>query len=120
MLDRAGGSNEFFRFSTTGQKWEQIDATRVSGSPPSQFGTSMMAVGMVSVGSDIYVFGGMAGSGEEGLCDDGRRLGACQIERLGDALRAAAVLIATFCARAVCHAVPHQGLVTPDDTTTLS
>jgi hypothetical protein len=115
MLDRADYTNELFRFSTTDQKWEQLDATRVSGSPPSQF-----EHGMVSVGSDLYVFASLFGSGEEGLCDDGRRLGACQIERLDDALRAAAVLIATSCARVVCHAVPHQGLVTLDGTSPLS
>jgi hypothetical protein len=119
MFDRAGPSSELFRFSTTDLKWEQLDATRVSGSPPS----ARYEHGMVSVGSDIYVFGGRARSsaGEEGLCDDGHRLGACQIERLGDAPRAAAVLITTFCARGLgCHAVPHQGLVTLDDTSPIS
>ena len=60
MFDRAGNLNELFRFSTTDQKWEQLDATRVSGSPPS----ARKRHGMVSVGSDFYVFGGY---GEEGL-----------------------------------------------------
>ena len=60
------------------------------------------------------------GSGEEGLCDDAQRLSACQIERLGDATRAAAVLVATSCARAGCHAMPHQGLVTLDGTSPVS
>jgi hypothetical protein len=100
MLDCAGYpgmanvfSNDLFRFSTT-LSWEQLDATVDAGlQPRSQHS-------MVSVGSDVYVFGG---TGEEGLCDDGHRLGACQIERLGDAPRAAAVLVATCCARAGCH-----------------
>jgi hypothetical protein len=73
MLDRAGPSNELFRFSTTDLKWEQLDATRVSGSPPSA-GSSHR---MVSVGSDLYVF-----EGEEGVCDDGHCLGACQFSFL--------------------------------------
>jgi hypothetical protein len=113
MFDRAGGSNELFRFSTTGQKWEQLDATRVSGSPPS----ARSGHGMVSVGSDLYVFGG---TGEEGLCDDGHHLGACQIERIGDSSRAAAVLVATFFARGGCYVLTHQGLATLDDTSPLS
>jgi hypothetical protein len=119
MFDRAGGFfHNFFRFSTTDLKWEQLDAAaaRVSGSPPS----GRSDHGMVSVGSDLYVFGGRDNTGEEGLCDDGHRLGACQIERLGDAPRAAAVLVATSCARAGCQAVPHQGLVTLDGTSPLS
>ena len=117
MFDRAGVLNDFFRFSTTDLKWEQLDAAaRVSGSPPS----TRYGHGMVSVGSDLYVFGGIRNTGEEGLCDDGHRLGACQIERLGDAPRAAAVLVATSCARAGCQAVPHQGLVTLDGTSPLS
>jgi hypothetical protein len=88
MFDRAGVLNDFFRFSTTDLKWEQLGAAaRVSGSPPSR----RYSHGMVSVGSDLYVFGGTGNTGEEGLCDDGHRLGACQIERLGDAPRAAAV-----------------------------
>ena len=90
MLDRAGGSsNELFRFSTKDQKWEQLDATRVSGSPPS----ARMHHSMVSVGSDFFVFGG---NGEEGLCDDGHRLGACQIERPGDTSRVAALLVSAL------------------------
>jgi hypothetical protein len=124
MLDRAddgsteffGSSSELFRFSTTDLKWEQLDATRVSGLPLS----AHTNLGMVSVGSDIYVFGGLRNTGEEGLCDDGHGLGACQIERLGDAPRAAVVLVATSCARAGCHAVPHQDLVTLDGTSPVS
>jgi len=70
---------------------------------------------MVSVGvlRGFYMFGGFnaddnnkGGSGEEGLCDDAQRLSACQIERLGDVPRAAALLVATSCARAGCHAIP--------------
>jgi hypothetical protein len=51
MLDRAGGSNELFQFSTTDLRWEQLDAIRVSGCC------------MVSVGSDLYVFGGVVRRG---------------------------------------------------------
>jgi len=90
MLERAGARydgntfydqlNEFFRFSTTDQKWEQLDATLatlVSGLPKAR-----SAHGMVSVGSDLYVFGGLT-RGEKGLCDDRHRLAACQIDLLG-------------------------------------
>ena len=52
-------SNDLFRFSTTEQKWEQLNATRVSGPPPSP----RSGHGMVAVGSDIHVFGGGMGSG---------------------------------------------------------
>jgi hypothetical protein len=45
---------------------------------------------------------------------------ACQIEGLGDAPRAAAVPVATLCARAGCHAVSHQGVVTLDGTSPVS
>jgi hypothetical protein len=117
MFDRAGMLNELFRFSTTDRKWEQLDAAaRVSGLPPS----ARSSHGMVSVGSDLYVFGGGTATGEEGLCDDGHRLSACQTERPGDAPRAAGVPVAKTCARAGCHAVPHQGLVTLDGTSPLS
>ncbi len=75
MMDRADYSNELFRFSTTEQKWEQLDAPRVSGSPPS----GRYGHGMVSVGSDLYVFGGYSTTGEDGRCDDGLRLSAFQI-----------------------------------------
>ena len=67
---------------------------------------------MVAVGSDLYVFGGDLGGGDTRRCDADIRLAACQIERLGDALRMAAVLVATCCDRAGCNAVPHQSLVT--------
>ena len=46
-------SNDVFRFSTTEQKWEQLDASRVSGSPPSE---QLSDHGMEAVGSDLYVF----------------------------------------------------------------
>ena len=52
-------SNDLFRFSATEQKWDQLNATRVSGSPPSP----RSGHGMVAVGSDIHVFGGGMGSG---------------------------------------------------------
>jgi hypothetical protein len=92
-FDRAGDLNDFFRFSTTDLKWEQLDAAArgLGYNRPS----GRYDHGMVSVGSDLYVFGGYNSRGEEGLCDDGHRLGACQIERLGDAPRAAAVRAAT-------------------------
>jgi N-acetylneuraminic acid mutarotase len=49
-----GRVNNFFLFSTTERKWEQLNATRVSGSPPSPRSGHRM----VSVGSNLYVFGG--------------------------------------------------------------
>ncbi len=82
MLHRPDDSVELFRFSTTEQKWEKLDA----GSPPS----GRRGHGMVSVGSDLYVFGGSTRiglgddgdnggekpTGEEGRRDDGHRLHA--------------------------------------------
>jgi hypothetical protein len=53
MLDHAAPyalSNELFKFSAKDQQWEQ----QVSGSPPS----AREKPGMVSVGSDLYMFGG--------------------------------------------------------------
>jgi hypothetical protein len=53
MLDRAAPyerSNELFKFSAKDQQWEQ----QVSSSPPS----AREKPGMVSVGSDLYMFGG--------------------------------------------------------------
>ena len=61
-LDRAGLSNELFRFSTTARQWEQLDGLQVSGSPPS----ARDLHGMAAVGLDLYVFGGDTESGEEG------------------------------------------------------
>ena len=116
MLDRAGEysssvySNELFRFSTTTMQWEQLDAPQVSGSPPS----ARAGHGMVAVGSNLYVFGGTLGGGDTRRCAACIRLAACQIERLGVALRMAAVLVATWCARAGCHAVPLLSLETRD------
>jgi hypothetical protein len=88
MLDRAVDdddkryteSNDLFRFSTMEQKWELLDATRVSGSPPSPRFDHFM----VSVGSDLYVFGGR---GDTRHCNAGHRLGVRQIERLKMALQ---------------------------------
>ena len=54
--------SDFFRLSTTTFEWELLDAPRISGSPPS----ARNHHGMVVVGNDIYVFGGI--SGEEGRC----------------------------------------------------
>jgi hypothetical protein len=66
MLDRAGHSNDFFRFSTTKMEWEQLDASKVKGSPPGP----RDGHGMVAVGFDLYVFGGnipaQSNMGEEG------------------------------------------------------
>ena len=101
MLDRAGAftTNELFRFSTTTMQWEQLDLPQGSGSPPSP----RSGHGMVAVGSDLYVFGGRTHTGDAIRCAAGHRLGACQLKRLGDALRVAAVLVATCCARVGCH-----------------
>jgi hypothetical protein len=103
MLDRAGGRSLWF-----------LTTDQVFGAAHLDSTSWRVNHGMTSVGSDVYMFGGTTGAGEEGLCGDGHRVGACQIERLGDAPRAAAVLVATSCARAGCHAVPHQGLVKLD------
>ena len=116
MMDRAVDSNELFRFSTTKMQWEQLGATRVSGTPPS----GRSGHGMVAVGSNLYVFGGATDGGDTRRSDDGNRLDACPIERLGDALRMAAVLVATCCDRAGCNAVPHQSLVTLHGASPLS
>ena len=113
--DEIGGmGNDLFKLDLETNEWNIIEP-RGLVKPSARF-----KHGMVSVGSDLYVFGGYGDPGEEGLCDDGHRLGACQIERLGDAPRAAAVLVATSWAWAGCQAVPHQGLVTLDDTSPLS
>ena len=64
MLDRAGYSDDLFRFSTTTLQWEQLDMTRVSGSPPS----ARHGHAMVAVGNDLIVFGGETDSGEEARC----------------------------------------------------
>ena len=60
----SAGSNELFRFSTTTLQWEQLDGSRVSGSPPSE----RQSHAMVAVGSDLYIFGGWTVSGEEARC----------------------------------------------------
>ena len=64
MLDRAGYSNEVFRFSTTALQWEQLDTDLVSGSPP----RGREGHAMAAVGSDIFVFGGITDQGEEARC----------------------------------------------------
>jgi len=57
-------SNELFRFSTTALRWEHLDATQVSGSPPiPRYGHAMVALGV-----DLFIFGGDADSGEKGQC----------------------------------------------------
>ena len=79
MLDRAGYSNDLFRFSTTELQWEQLDADLVSGSPPSARVYHAMAV----VGSDLIVFGGQTDSTQvrRHAALAGHRLGSCQISR---------------------------------------
>jgi hypothetical protein len=47
-------SNELFRFSTTELKWELLNVTRVSGSPPDPIPVDRM----VAVGSALYVLMG--------------------------------------------------------------
>ena len=61
MLDRAGYSDDLFRFSTTTFQWEQLDAPLVSGSPPS----ARWLHAMTTVDNDIIVFGGETDSGED-------------------------------------------------------
>ena len=52
-------TDEFYRYSTTARHWERLDATQVSGSPPSpRYGH-----GMVALGVDLIVFGGFTNSG---------------------------------------------------------
>ena len=71
MLDRAGYSNELFRFSTTALQWEQLDADLVSGSPPSaRYGHAMAVVGseLFVFGGSLFVVGGYTDSGEEARC----------------------------------------------------
>ena len=46
-----GPTNEFFRFSTTERKWEEI---QVNSTKPN----ARSGLGMAAVGSDLYVFGG--------------------------------------------------------------
>ena len=64
MLDRAGVSDDLFRFSTTTFQWEQLNGPLVSGSPPS----ARQGHSMVAVGNNLIVFGGLTYSGEETRC----------------------------------------------------
>jgi N-acetylneuraminic acid mutarotase len=66
LPNMAGVSNDLFRFSTTKMQWEQLDASQVSGSPPS----ARSGHGMVAVGSDLYVFGGGRGGGAVGYSNE--------------------------------------------------
>jgi hypothetical protein len=117
MLDRAGASNALFRFSTTTMQWEQLDASRDSGSPPS----ARYSHGMVAVGSDLYVFGGMTNEGDTRHCDAGRRLGAWKIERRRCSPRCCGACWHMLCSSGVSYcAVPHQSLGTRDGTSPLS
>ena len=109
MLDRAGVSDDLFRFSTTPLQWEQLDVTRVSGSPPS----ARQGHAMVAVGNDLIVFGGETDSGEETRC-------ACRPPSgvMSDIVPTIAPRAATLCACAAAHGVErvcrdcrHQGLV---------
>ena len=52
-------SDELLRFSTTDLQWEQFDAVRITGSPPS----ARSCHAMVVADSDLFVFGGTLDSG---------------------------------------------------------
>jgi hypothetical protein len=113
LSDRAGPgyiSNELFRFSTTKMQWEQLNATRVSGPPPSP----RHSHAMVAVGSDLYVFGGVAhlddSHGDTRRCDAGHRLGACQIGRRRCSARCCGACCHMLCSSGVpCRAAPKPG-----------
>jgi hypothetical protein len=106
MLDRAGVSNELVRLSTTTMQWDQLNASRVSGSPPS----ARFNHGMVAVGSDLYVFGGDTSGGDTRLCDAGRRLGAWKIERRRCSPRCCGACWHMLCSSGVpCRAAPKSG-----------
>jgi hypothetical protein len=106
MLDRAGWSSNVVRFSTTTMQWEQLNASRVSGSPPS----ARYSHGMVAVGRYMYVFGGMTNEGDTRHCDAGRRLGAWKIERRRCSARCCGACWHMLCSSGVpCRAVPKSG-----------
>ena len=107
MLDRAGYSNDLFRFSTTALQWEQLDADLVSGSPPS----ARSGHAMVVVGSDLIVFGGSTDSGEEARCACWPPSGVMSDIAPTIAPRAAAVRARLHGVERVCRAWRHQGLV---------
>ena len=107
MLDRAGLSNELFRFSTTALQWEQLDAGLVSGSPPSARNGHAMAV----VGNDLIVFGGSTYSGEEARCACWPPSGVMSDIAPTIAPRAAAVRARLHGLERVYCAWRHQGLV---------
>jgi len=105
MLDRAGPSNEFFRFSTTAFQWEELDAGLVSGSPPGRRSGHAMA----AVGSDIFVFGG--DNGEEARCACWPPPGCMSEIAPAIAPRAAAVRARPHGVERECGAWRHPGLV---------
>ena len=114
MLDRAGFSNELFRFSTTALQWEQLDADLfiVSGSPPSARQDHAMA----AVGSDLIVFGGLTSggetdSGEEARCACWPPSGVMSDIAPTIAPRAAAVCARLYGLERGCRAWRHPGLV---------
>ncbi len=118
-VDRDGGSNELFRFSTTTMQWEQLDAPQVSGSPPS----SRHDHGMVAVGSDLYVFGGDIGGGDTRRCAACIRLAACQIERRRCSAHGCAACGHMLCSSGMPCRAAHgmtSSLVTLDGTSPLS
>ena len=107
MLDRAGFSNDLFRFSTTALQWEQLDADLVSGSPPSaRYGHAMVAVG-----SELFVFGGEKDSGEEARCACWPPSGVMSDIAPTIVPRAAAVRMRPHGLERGCRAWRHQGLV---------
>ena len=102
-------SNDLFRFSTTTLQWEQLDAQQVSGSPPS----ARSGLGMVAVGSDIYVFGGSTDvfrdPGEEARCAACNWPSSGCIPNSAWALLRALLLCAwSHVLELGCHAWPHQ------------
>jgi hypothetical protein len=71
-----GKSNELFKLDLDNKEWHIIEP-RGSVKPSARENHRM-----VSVGSDLYVFGGYTQTGEQGRCAAGHRQGACRIKRL--------------------------------------
>jgi len=106
MLDRAGNSNELFRFSTTAIEWEQLDAVLVWGFPPSARSDPAMA----AVGSDLFVFGGETVQGEEALLLLAAVWGHVRYGADDCSARCCCARAVAW-SRAGCRAWRHQGLV---------
>ena len=74
-------NNDFYRFSTTGLQWKQLDASQVSGSPP----IARTNHAMTALGSDLFIFGGGIDgqdSGERHTALDDQPLGDCAVPRV--------------------------------------